>query len=73
MSKLTANQRLSAHINILSLLNRSKARRDLEKELANPKKKVAQKVVIGKLVKVTPNGRHGWYETNIGLIKKPIQ
>jgi hypothetical protein len=30
------------------------------------------KVKIGKLVRVTPGKRHGWYESNIGLIRKPL-
>ena len=32
-----------------------------------------KKVEIYELIRKTPNGRHGWYRTNIGLIKKPIQ
>lgn len=34
------------------------------------KKKPAE---IGKLVRITPGGRHGWYESNVGLIRKPIK
>ena len=35
--------------------------------------KVKQKVVLGKLIRVTPGGRHAWYESNVGIIRKPIQ
>lgn len=30
------------------------------------------KIKVGKLVKVTSGKRHGWYESNIGLIRKPL-
>ncbi len=30
-------------------------------------------VVVGKFVEVTPCKSHAWYESNVGLIRKPIQ
>lgn len=30
-------------------------------------------VVVEKLVKVTAGGSHGWYESNVGLIRKPLK
>lgn len=30
------------------------------------------KVLINKLDRVTPGKRHGWYKTNVGLIRKPL-
>ena len=30
------------------------------------------KAVVGKLVRVTPGKMHGWYESNAGLIRKPL-
>ena len=30
------------------------------------------KVEIGKLVKITSGGRHGWFESNVGWIRKPL-
>jgi hypothetical protein len=35
-----------------------------------PKKK---KVVLGKLIRVTAGGRHAWYESNVGPVKKPYR
>lgn len=32
-----------------------------------------EKVVLGELVRVTPGGRHAYYESNVGLIRKPIR
>ncbi len=32
-----------------------------------------KKVEIEELIKKTPNGRHAWYKTNVGIIRKPIQ
>lgn len=29
-------------------------------------------VHLGKLVKVTPGGRHAYYKSNFGLIRKPL-
>ncbi len=34
--------------------------------------KPREKVIVGKLVQVLPGGRKGIYESNVGLIKKPI-
>ena len=34
-------------------------------------KRVKDKVVLGKMVKVCPGKRHAWYELNGGLIRKP--
>lgn len=31
------------------------------------------KVILGKLVKITAGGFHAWYESNVGLIRKPIK
>lgn len=33
------------------------------------KKRIA---VVGDLVKVCPGKRHAWYNSNVGLIRKPI-
>lgn len=30
------------------------------------------KVKVGELVKMCPGGKHAWYNTDIGLIRKPI-
>lgn len=30
------------------------------------------KVVLKKLVKITPGKTHAWYDSNIGLVRKPI-
>lgn len=30
------------------------------------------KVVVGKLIKPCPGKRHGWFESNVGRIRKPI-
>lgn len=30
------------------------------------------KVKVGKLIRVTPGGKHGWYESNVGLVRKPL-
>ncbi len=30
-------------------------------------------VVLGPLVKLCPGKRHGWYQSNVGVIRKPIQ
>ena len=31
------------------------------------------KLRIGKLVKLCPGKRHGWYDTAIGLVRKPLR
>ncbi len=31
------------------------------------------KVVLGELVKLCPGKRHGWYQSNVGVIRKPVQ
>lgn len=36
------------------------------------KKTEKVKVEIGELVKVCSSKRHGWYNSNVGLIRKPI-
>ncbi len=41
------------------------------KEKIPMKKKI--KVVLGKLVKICAGKHHAWYESNVGLIRKPIQ
>ncbi len=41
----------------------------LEK-IYGPRKK---KVVVGKLIRVTAGGRHAWYESNVGPVKKPYK
>lgn len=28
--------------------------------------------LIGNLVRVCPGGRHGWFETNVGIVRKPL-
>ena len=30
------------------------------------------KVFLGNLIKTTSGGRHGWFESNIGVIRKPL-
>lgn len=30
------------------------------------------KVILGPLVKLCPGKRHGWFESNVGLIRKPV-
>lgn len=30
------------------------------------------KVEVGQLIKVTAGGKHGWYESNVGNIRKPL-
>lgn len=30
------------------------------------------KVIIKKLIKETAGGSHGWYESNVGVIRKPL-
>lgn len=37
------------------------------------KKAIRDKVKVGVLVRITPGGRHAWYESNVGLIRKPYQ
>lgn len=32
-----------------------------------------RKAVVGALIRKTAGGNHGWYESNVGLIRKPIQ
>ena len=32
-----------------------------------------KKVKLGKLIRKTPGGRHGWFESNVGIIKKPLK
>jgi hypothetical protein len=27
---------------------------------------------VGKLIRITPGGRHAWYESNIGPLRKPF-
>lgn len=36
------------------------------------KKAIRDKVQVGVLVRITPGGRHAWYESNVGLIRKPL-
>ena len=31
------------------------------------------KVELIKLVKITSGGMHGWYQSNVGLIRKPLR
>ncbi len=31
-----------------------------------------KKVRLGALVRKTPGGRHAWFDSNVGLIRKPI-
>lgn len=33
----------------------------------------SKKVVLKSLIKVTAGGRHAWYSSNVGDIRKPIQ
>lgn len=35
--------------------------------------KFSSKVQLGKLIRVTPGKKHGWYESNVGVIRKPLQ
>jgi hypothetical protein len=30
------------------------------------------RVVLGEMVRRTPGGNHAWYESNVGIIRKPI-
>ena len=32
----------------------------------------SKKVVLEKLIKVTPGKHHGWYKSNVGIIRKPL-
>jgi hypothetical protein len=41
------------------------------KKKSGSKKK--EEAVVGRLVEVTSGGSHGWYESNVGLIRKPIK
>lgn len=34
--------------------------------------KTKTKVIIGKLVRICPSKRHAWYQSNVGIIRKPI-
>ncbi len=43
------------------------------KSIGYGRKKAKEKVEVGELVRVTPGGRHGWYESNVGLIRKPLK
>lgn len=31
------------------------------------------KVKIGKKIKITPGKRHAWYDSNVGVIRKPLK
>lgn len=31
------------------------------------------KVTLGKLIKLTPGKRHGLFESNVGVVRKPIK
>ena len=37
-----------------------------------PRKNGKVKVLRGKLIRVTAGGRHGYFESNVGIIKKPL-
>lgn len=41
------------------------------KPTLKPKAKAA-KVVLGDRVKDCPGGRHAWFESNVGVIRKPL-
>ena len=43
-----------------------------EKKVAVPKEGEKIEVIVGKLIRKTPGGRHGWFESNVGIIKKPL-
>lgn len=30
------------------------------------------KPTIGVLIRITPGGRHGWFESNVGPLRKPL-
>jgi hypothetical protein len=32
-----------------------------------------KRVILGKLIKITSGRRHAWYDSNVGIIRKPIQ
>lgn len=32
-----------------------------------------KKVVVGKLIRITAGGRHGWFESSVGIIRKPLK
>lgn len=32
-----------------------------------------KKVILGKMIRKTAGGFHAWYESNVGIIRKPIQ
>jgi len=37
-----------------------------------PRATLRQTVRVGPLVRTTPGLRHGWFESNVGLIRKPL-
>lgn len=32
-----------------------------------------KQVVVGRMIKLTPGGRHAWYEINVGKVRKPLR
>jgi hypothetical protein len=36
------------------------------------KPNIFQKVVIGRFIRLCPGGRHSWFESNVGPIRKPV-
>ena len=34
---------------------------------------MSKKVTIGKLIRVCPSGRHAWFESNVGPVRKPYR
>ena len=55
----------------LSFFKRSKA--PAEKIVAHFVPTFREEVMLGPLIRKTAGGNHGWYESNVGIIRKPIQ
>ena len=56
---------------LLSLFKHSKA--PAEKVIQHFVPTFREEVVLGPLIRKTAGGNHGCYESNVGIIRKPIQ
>lgn len=60
---------------MLNFLRKKNRTTDMVKRVVNvvtPFSKKSQ-VIIGELIRKTPAGRHGWYQSNVGPVRKPLQ